>query len=44
VSEMGYVYLGYIVTFGALAGYSVRTLLRGRRLSRSLPPKERTWQ
>jgi hypothetical protein len=41
---MGYVYLGYGVTFGAIGAYAVRTLVRGRRLSRSLPPKERTWK
>jgi hypothetical protein len=44
MSQMGYVYLGYIVAFGTLGAYALRTLVRGRRLSRSLPPEERTWQ
>jgi hypothetical protein len=42
--QMGYVYLGYGVVFGTLAAYSLRVVLRGRKLSRSLPPKERTWR
>ena len=41
---MGYVYLGYAVTLVALGGYAIRILVRGRRLSRSLPPGERTWR
>jgi hypothetical protein len=43
MSQMGYVYLGYAVAFGSLAAYSLRTILRGRKLSRALPAKERTW-
>lgn len=44
MSEMGYVYLGYGVTFGVLIAYSLRVVFRGRRLSRSLPAGERTWR
>ena len=44
MSQMGYVFLGYGVVFGALGAYSVRVVLRGRKLSRTLPPEERTWQ
>jgi hypothetical protein len=44
MTQFGYVYLGYGVAFGAIAAYSVRVVLRGRKLSRSLPPEERTWQ
>jgi hypothetical protein len=44
MSQFGYVYLGYGVCFGALAAYSVRVIYRGRKLSRTLPPEERTWQ
>lgn len=43
MTQMGYVYLGYAVCFGTLAGYALRVVLRGRKLSRSLPPGERTW-
>ncbi len=44
LTNWGYVYLGYVVCFGALAAYSVRMIHRGRKLSRTLPPEERTWQ
>ncbi|MDQ6616322.1 MAG: hypothetical protein M3083_16665 [Actinomycetota bacterium] len=44
LTEMGYVFLGYGVAFGALAAYSVLVIVRGRKLSRTLPPDERTWQ
>ncbi|MDQ1355667.1 MAG: hypothetical protein QOG44_40 [Acidimicrobiaceae bacterium] len=44
MTQMGYVFLGYSVVCGALAAYSVRVILRGRKLSRTLPPDERTWQ
>jgi hypothetical protein len=44
MTEWSYVGLGYIVCFGTLALYSVRMIMRGRKLSRSLPPEERTWQ
>jgi hypothetical protein len=44
MSEMGYVYLGYIVAFGALGAYAIRIVVRGRKLSRALPPEERTWR
>lgn len=44
MSQMGYVFLGYGVVAGALSAYSLRVVLRGRKLSRSLPPKERTWR
>jgi len=44
VSQMGYVVLGYVVAFAALAAYAARLLVRGRSLSRTLPPEERTWR
>ena len=44
MSQMGYVYLGYAVCFGGLGAYSLRVILRGRKLSRALPPRERTWR
>jgi heme exporter protein D len=40
---VGYVYAGYGITLATLALYSVRVLRRGRLLSQSLPPKEKTW-
>ncbi|MDQ1394398.1 MAG: hypothetical protein QOF30_3375 [Acidimicrobiaceae bacterium] len=44
MTQMGYVFLGYGVVSGVLGAYSVRVILRGRKLSRTLPPEERTWQ
>lgn len=44
MSQMGYVLLGWSVTASVLAAYSVRTVFRGRKLTRSLPPQERTWR
>ena len=44
LTDWGYVTLGYVVCFGGLAVYSIRMLRRGRKLSRALPPEERTWE
>ncbi len=41
---MGYVYLGYGVVFSVLVAYSFWVIYRGRKLSRTLPPEERTWR
>lgn len=37
----GYVVAGYAVTVVTLAAYSLRVVLRGRALTRSLPPEHR---
>lgn len=37
----GYVAAGYGLTLATLLGYAVRVLLRGRSLSRRLPPGPR---
>ena len=39
----GYVLGGYLVVFGSLIAYTVRTLLRGRALSKQVPPQDRRW-
>jgi heme exporter protein D len=39
----GYVYVGYGIVLGTLAVYTVRTLLRGRALSKQVPPERRRW-
>jgi hypothetical protein len=44
MSQMGYVYLGYAVCFGGLTAYALRVVLRARKLSSALPPRERTWR
>jgi heme exporter protein CcmD len=41
---MGYVWAGYGITLGVLGLYSAWVIRRGRLLSRSLPPKEKTWR
>jgi hypothetical protein len=43
VTNGGYVLAGYSIVFGTLIAYAVRTLLRGRSLSRQLPPEDRRW-
>jgi hypothetical protein len=43
VNYWGYVVAGYVTVFGSLGLYTLRTLRRGRRLSRSVPPAERRW-
>lgn len=39
----GYVLGGYSIVFGTLIAYAVRTLLRGRGLSKQVPPEDRRW-
>jgi hypothetical protein len=39
----GYVLAGYSIVFGTLIAYAVRTLLRGRSLSKQVPPEARRW-
>ena len=39
-----YIVAGYAVTLLSLAGYALRVIVRGRRLTRALPPQERTWR
>jgi len=36
---MSYVIAGYAITFVGLAGYSFRTVARGRALARALAPR-----
>jgi hypothetical protein len=42
-SGWGYVLAGWIVTIGVIAAYAVRTVLRGRQLSKQVPPEARRW-
>jgi hypothetical protein len=43
MSDGGYVLAGYLLTFGGIGAYVVRLVLRGRALSRRLPPEDRRW-
>lgn len=38
-----YVIVSWLVVFGSLAVYAVVTVVRGRRLSRRVPPEDRRW-
>jgi heme exporter protein D len=38
-----HVALGWGITLGVLAAYSLRTVLRGRRLAERVPPERRRW-
>jgi hypothetical protein len=40
---MGYVAAGYSITAVVLGGYVVRMMLRGRALSKRVPPEQRRW-
>jgi hypothetical protein len=42
-NNWGYVIAAWVIVFGGLAGYSVRTVLRGRSLSRQVRPEKRRW-
>ncbi|MGI8662505.1 MAG: hypothetical protein ACR2LQ_04735 [Acidimicrobiales bacterium] len=44
-SDSGWPYIvgGYTATLGGLGAYAVWVLLRGRRLSKQVPPEDRRW-
>jgi heme exporter protein D len=42
-SHPGYVFAGWGISLVVLAGYALRTILRGKRLARQVPPEERRW-
>ena len=42
-SYWGFVTVGYGAAVVALGGFAIRTITRGRRLSRGLPPEKRRW-
>jgi len=41
---VSYVVAGYGISALVLLGYAARTVVRGRRLARRLPPEERAWR
>ncbi|HEY2811980.1 MAG TPA: hypothetical protein VGJ03_00810 [Acidimicrobiales bacterium] len=43
MTQWGYVTVGYVLVFVVLAVYAVRTLLKGRALSKQVPPESRRW-
>ncbi len=43
MTHAGYVAAGWAIPLLAFAGYSMRILLRGRRLAAQVPPEDRRW-
>ena len=43
VSAWGYVTGAYLLVFGVLIAYVVRTIVLARRVGRTLPPEDRRW-
>lgn len=43
MTHLGYVTAGWGIPLVALAGYSVRTVRRGRRLAAQVPTEDRRW-
>lgn len=43
MSDWAYIILGWSVTGGAVALYSLRVLVRGRALGRAVPEDRRRW-
>ena len=39
----GYVIASWAIVFGSIGAFSTVTILRGRRLSRQVPPEKRRW-
>jgi hypothetical protein len=43
MTDAGYVIAGYALVFGTIGAYVTRLLLRGRALSKDVPPESRRW-
>ena len=43
MTNAGYVFAGYGITFGTIALYVAWMLRRGRALSKQVPPEDRRW-
>ena len=43
MTNAGYVFAGYAIVFATLGVYVARMLLRGRSLSKQVPPEDRRW-
>ena len=43
MSTTAYIVTAWVVSFGAVGGYAVAIIRRGRRLSREVPPERRRW-
>jgi len=43
IDNWGFVAAAWAVVFGGLGGYAIRTIMRGRSLTRQVPPEKRRW-
>jgi hypothetical protein len=43
MTHVGYVAAGWGIALTALAAYALRTVRRGRTLTRQVPPEDRQW-
>jgi hypothetical protein len=43
VNQWGYVLLGWLLTVAVVVTYAAVIIVRGRALSRRLPPEDRRW-
>jgi hypothetical protein len=43
VNAWGYVTVGYVLVFVVLFAYAVHLLVKGRTLSKQVPPENRRW-
>jgi hypothetical protein len=43
MSTTAYIVLAWVVTFGAIGGYAVAIVRRGRKLSPMVEPERRRW-
>jgi len=43
VTDAGYIAAGYVIAFGSLVAYAIRTVVRGRALSKQVPEGKRRW-
>lgn len=43
MSTTGYIVLSWVATFTIGGGYALSIVLRGRKLSRAVPPERRRW-
>jgi hypothetical protein len=43
VSHLPYILVGWGIVLAALGGYAARLVIRGRQLSRQVPPERRRW-
>ena len=41
--DMTYIVAGWVISLGTLGAYVVTLALRGRRLSKQVPPERRRW-